>query len=201
VDNGRSSGRCGMRRTTGSRVHQRSIGSCEGFSSGLDLTRSSATSPPPSGPARSTSTATSQGRSFRGSGFVSPKKLGAHQVWTHQQPGIDGIPNPRGRPVQFESFGDLALRFYGLTEAGAALVARDDPDPLRSHVERVGEAARYPNPAIRMKTTQWLASARNRDIPLSSEGLQQVADVAAITTLTSQINASWHVALSLNAEA
>jgi len=132
---------------------------------------------------------------IQGSGFVSPQRLGAHQVWTYQQPGVAGVPNPSGRPVPFESFADLARQFYGLTEAGAALVPHDDPDLLRAHVARVGEAARYRNPAIRMKSTQWLASVRNRDIPLSSEALQRVADVAAITTLTSQINASWHVAL------
>jgi hypothetical protein len=135
-----------------------------------------------------------------GSGFVSPQQLGAHWVWTYQQPGNDGLPNPRGTPTRFESFSDLAAHFYELTETSQALVRFEDPDLLRAHVERMGEAARYRNPTIKQKTVRWLAAARATDIPVSDETLEQIADVAAFTTLTAQINASWHVALSLNTQ-
>jgi hypothetical protein len=135
-----------------------------------------------------------------GSGFVSPQRLGAHWVWTYQQPGTDGLANPRGRPARFESFFDLATHFYELTERRRALVPFDDSDLLSAHVERMGEAARYRNPVIRQKTVRWLAMARAADIPVTDETLEQVADVAAFTTLAAQINASWHVALSLNTE-
>jgi hypothetical protein len=140
-------------------------------------------------------------QTIAGSGFVSPRRLGSHRVWTYQQPGSDGIPNPRGRPLRFESFSDLAGRFYELRETSQALVPFDDPDLLRAHVERMGEAARYRNPAIRRKTDRWLAAARAIDIAVSDETLQQVADIAAFTTLTAQINAAWFVALSLPAQA
>ena len=90
--------------------------------------------------------------------------------------------------------------FYELTETSQALVRFEDPDLLRAHVERMGEAARYRNPTIKQKTVRWLAAARATDIPVSDETLEQIADVAAFTTLTAQINASWHVALSLNTQ-
>lgn len=135
-----------------------------------------------------------------GSGFVSPQQLGAHWVWTYRQPGTDGLPNPRGTPMRFESFSDLAAHFYELTETSQALVRFEDPDLLRAHVERMGEAARYRNPTIKQKTVRWLAAARATDIPVSDETLEQIADVAAFTTLTAQIDASWHVALSLNTQ-
>ncbi len=135
-----------------------------------------------------------------GSGFVSPQHLGAHWVWTYQQPGTYGLPNPRGRPAWFESFSDLVGHFYELAESSRALVPFEDPNLLRAHIERMGEAARYRNPVIRQKTVRWLTAARATDIPVSDQTLERIADVAAFTTLTTQINASWHVALSLNPE-
>jgi hypothetical protein len=44
---------------------------------------------------------------IEGSGFVSPRGLGNHEVWTYQGPGLIGRRNPRGTPLVFESFTNL----------------------------------------------------------------------------------------------
>jgi hypothetical protein len=125
-------------------------------------------------------------------GFVSPTRLGGHVIWTYRRPGIDGLANPHGRSLPFESITQLAQSLQSIHETGTQLVVFGER-PLAVHLRRLGEAARYRNPAIRKKTEQWLRNALLGGLGLTRDTLEHVADLAAITTLMAQLGGTWHV--------
>ena len=134
------------------------------------------------------------GQTLRRTGFVRPRDLKHHRVWTYQQPGLKGRPNPTGRPVTFEVI-DQLLEFLVTDAPRASSPARTtEPDqPLRDHIERMAAVCRSREPALRRRITEWHESMQRRELILSSEGLRRIADVATISSLLYEVGSSWMI--------
>jgi hypothetical protein len=132
------------------------------------------------------------------SGFVSALHLGRHIVWTYQRPGSVGRPNPRGPSLRFETLGDIADALATSMNRTQALVPYEG-SPITAHVARVGAAATDRNPKLRSRRDQWLRNAGDAGIDMPDETLERVADIAAITTLMSQLGGAWFVVANVEA--
>jgi len=141
---------------------------------------------------------------IEGSGFVSPRGLGNHEVWTYQGPGSIGRRNPRGTPLLFESFTNLVeatqtLREWPEPSGLLQELTRLQGGQLSDHVAAVGGAALYRNPTLRKKIRAWMSAVRSNDVPVDDITLARVADIASITTLMSELGGTWHVISELHA--
>lgn len=121
-------------------------------------------------------------------GYVRPSDLGSHRVWTYDQPGVDGQPNPAGRSRPFETFEELFSRGLPTERADVLPYAG-----LPRHLRALGEAATARNPRLRREVRAWISTLLSRDIGLTPDQITQVGDLAAIVTVTDEIGASWHL--------
>jgi hypothetical protein len=129
---------------------------------------------------------------IRNSGFVEPRGLGSHSVWTYLGPGIVGRANPDGEPIRFETFEDLFTDHGEPTISRADLVENDE-DRLDAHLALLGAVAREREPSLRIPIERWLRAAAAAEIQLSATTKRRIADIASITTLMHRIGGSWHL--------
>jgi hypothetical protein len=130
---------------------------------------------------------------LRRSGFVSPVELGTHKVWTYVSAGLDGRANPSGRRLPFRTFDDLFERLGPVAaEARQAVVA--SRDPFEQHLDALGRAARDRAPTLRRRVEEWTYRLRAQRLDLTNLQVRQLADIASIVTLTSEIGALWCLA-------
>lgn len=128
------------------------------------------------------------------SGHVSPRELEKHKIWTYLGPGLDGRPNPSGRPRPFEAFETLLAATINLPEPDQVRdhVAVELSNTLRTHVESLAASVRNRNPALRAMVTQWGADLVARtDIPTAA--LVDLMNFASIQTAVTSVGAAWAV--------
>jgi hypothetical protein len=124
------------------------------------------------------------------SGHVAPSAFGAHQVWTYQKPGVHGLPNPDGDPVEFDTIRTVFARAAALPDrdafgaVGELDLSRDQA--LRRHLGVVAEACRYRDPDLRALIDQW--SPQLADV----DGLSQSTALALVEYVTVQTLAARH---------
>lgn len=138
------------------------------------------------------------GRVLAESGFVSPNTLGTHRVWSYQRPGTMGYPNPRGSGAEFEG---LRALFSAMREARSVDLERrmggelEQADPFGDHLQRLADAFRYRQPALRDAVTEWAVGLlRERDLSLSAETVRALVNVVTVQSGAHQLGASWHIA-------
>lgn len=126
-------------------------------------------------------------------GFIRPTALAAHKVWTYVQPGIDGRANPSGQRLPFETISQVIGDLRRPDEHNLPVLANTAPERLGQHLRSVAEVARSREPSLRRRVTDWVDAVRRRDLLLSDAGLQQLADVATISSLAHSIGSSWQI--------
>ncbi|MGC4943755.1 hypothetical protein [Kribbella sp. DT2] len=127
------------------------------------------------------------------SGFVAPSVLGSHKVWTYEQPGTDGFPNPDGPWQPFESVDSLSVLLQQVhpdVRPGQLELA----DQFGPHLRQLADALTYRRPRLRSPLATWEASLRNAsqlDLPIGIR--QQLILYATVQSTLHQIGASWHL--------
>lgn len=123
------------------------------------------------------------------SGFVAPSVLGRHKVWTYDQPGTSGYPNPSGRARTFETLESLVSAFAGApVAAGAAEVVM--VDGLADHLELLAAAAGLRQPRLRQQVAIWQARVGGLEL-VDGPVLTSLARLALVQSLMTSIGASW----------
>ncbi len=97
------------------------------------------------------------GTVVRRSGHVSPSKLGRHKVWTYQQPGTHGIPNPSGKPIAFEQYEDIFGQLVNPTSRPHQVepYRRAEEPGLLRHLAAVAKSCRSREPQLRETVQRW----------------------------------------------
>lgn len=127
------------------------------------------------------------------SGFVGPLALGTHKVWTYTQPGVDGKGNPSGRVAAFESAGEITELLSSAEPTTDFLPgAGDQESPIA--IVRLKGIAGYRRPSLRRALAAYEDQLGRADLPLSAAGLRAVVGIAAMSSLTWQVGATWRVA-------
>ena len=124
------------------------------------------------------------------SGYVSPRALTGHRVWTFDRPGAYGHANPRRARQVFESFGNLFESLAADQALGSEIVLSSS---LPAQVTRLAEAARRREPGLRMRVDRWIAHLEALDVGLTQHQLSLVAAYTSVVTLLSAIGATWHL--------
>jgi hypothetical protein len=130
------------------------------------------------------------GQVLERSGFVRPQTMVGHRVWTYIDAGADGRANPAGRAVRLERLKDLLLALTDLQTTGRDLVTSNG---LATHLATLGRAARDREPMLRARLAQFAELLEDSSLELTSQEADGVLDVAAITTLSLENGASWHL--------
>ena len=126
-------------------------------------------------------------------GFVRPTALGAHKVWTYIEPGIDGRANPSGRRLSFETLNDVMDSVRRPSANALPVIAVTIPERLGQHLRAVAEVAGWREPVLRRRVSEWVDRVRRRDLLLSEAGLEQLADVATISSLAYSVGSTWQL--------
>jgi hypothetical protein len=129
-------------------------------------------------------------------GFVSPKLLGNHKVWTYREPGVDGYPNPSGRWTRFDSAQNL---FQDLLSSSIAQSTRRETSDLAIypgfdiHLTNLAAAVTYRRPWIRTGIQLWERNIRASRLALEDVVLRRILLIATMQTAMMRIGASWHI--------
>ena len=131
------------------------------------------------------------GTVIQASGHVGPSRLGIHKVWTYQQPGTHGIPNPNGKPLPFEPFSSI------LDDAGSLrrnsgeleLYHDDGMTALLDHLEAVAAVCRDREPRLRGAVSSW--SQGLSALELEPRTIQALTDFATVQALMRRTGCAW----------
>ena len=141
-------------------------------------------------------TAQLQQHVLKSTGFVSPKELGTHHVWTYIQPGIRGRGNPAGRPIAFESIDDLGRRMR--EQAGQSEHRSIVPASFDTPLQRLGTAIAYRNPSMRSPADRWVRQVQTTIKELDSGQIDSLRSYALVQSAMRHIEAHWFLVDNLS---
>lgn len=127
------------------------------------------------------------------SGFVSPRVLGNHRVWTYVTAGGVGKGNPSGKQVRGESRQDLQRLLSATLEQAlrpSGLPALPD-SATREHIIGLGAAAEARTPSLRARLDRWERALLDAEVGLTDQEVRAVRALAAVTTVVSELGAIW----------
>lgn len=126
-------------------------------------------------------------------GFVAPRRLHGHRVWTFVAPGQDGRPNPRGRASRFETFADLVREWAAPATGVSGSSELVQTDRLNAHLELVARAAREHEPRLRPRVERWARVARQAVPDVPAQVWTGVVNLATIVTVVGAYGATWYL--------
>lgn len=135
----------------------------------------------------------STGAVIEESGFVSPKALINHSVWTYTEPGIAGRANPSGLKAQFESASSLG-------ELLSSPIRRDLSESIETVndygyelARRLGSLADYRQPTLRKGIQVFAQNLFATELDISDKAKLSIIALSAFTTLLKKFGASWYL--------
>jgi hypothetical protein len=123
-------------------------------------------------------------------GFAKPTDFGRHQVWSYIGPGTEGRGNPSGRVKPFQTYEELLTQAVEPSTTSTELVRAD---AFADHLVLLGQTAVTRQPTLRADLHAWADCLREADLAVSQQTRVLVVALAAISTLTMNIGASWRM--------